>query len=190
MAFEIFTVAVNTSGTPEIIVHPPSSFDYVALGAILISLGTLGFTIWNANRTRRSEQLKVARELMYSIIECRQVVDTLYDRYRASTPKDDQDRGLEVLEWVRSIGDLMYEIEEFRSFVTFQGIENKSEILLYKMRLHGLLEYVKVLRSGISLEDSQTKDHYDRWTTELREWCKKGNEKRLPTNTPIKKEGK
>ena len=32
------------------------------------------------------------------------------------------------------------EMEEFRSFVTFQGIENKSEMLLYKIRLHGLLE--------------------------------------------------
>ncbi|MGH9987838.1 MAG: hypothetical protein ACRD8W_28180 [Nitrososphaeraceae archaeon] len=73
----------------------------------------------------------------------------------------------------------MYEIEEFKFFIVFQGKENKNEILNYKMRLLVDLTYVQELRHLLPFEDQKTKEHYDKWITELREWCEKGNERRI-----------
>jgi hypothetical protein len=116
---------------------------------------------------------------MYRIFECRQVLDSLFDRYNASPPKEDRDRKLRALEWNRCLGDLMYEIEEFRAFVIFHDIGKRIEILLYKMRVRAILGYVLALRDIIPLEDQKTKEHYDDWIKMLRKWCEEGNEERL-----------
>jgi hypothetical protein len=147
--------------------------------AITISLSTLGFSIWQWTRTRKSEQLKIARELTYSIHGSRQILDAFFDRYNVSPPKEERDYRLRAVEWIRSLGDFMYEIEEFKFFIVFQGKENNNEILNYKMRLLVDLTYVQELRRLLPFEDQKTREHYDKWITELREWCEKGNERRI-----------
>jgi hypothetical protein len=179
MIFEIFTAAaLNASGSPNIPPTQSTPFVFLAVGALLISLSTLGFTIWNASRTRRSEQLKIARELMYRILDSRHTIDSLHDK-RHGPQEDDENMNIKSFEWVRSISDLMNDIEEFKAYSIIEDIENRSDILLYKIRIHAVLEHVLVSRRNVSLEQSDAKSFYDQWISELEGRCKKGNEKRF-----------
>ena len=115
------------------------SVDPLAASAFIISLFTLLFSIWRWFKTPRSEQLKIARERMLSVFECRKILDTFFHKYRSSPPADDQDKALDALEWFRNLGDLMFEAEEFRAFVIIQGIGKQKDILHHKLRLHHIL---------------------------------------------------
>jgi hypothetical protein len=87
------------------------SLDFLAIAAIVVSLSTLFFTIWNTSRTRRSEQLKVVRELMLNIIERRQVLETVYRKNSRSPLTDNKENleaKLEAIEWNRSLSDLVF----------------------------------------------------------------------------------
>ena len=144
----------------------------VAIGAVLISLSTLGFSVWQWTRTRRSEQLKVSRELMYRIFERRQVLDAVFDGYTATPPIAPTDVAHRTLEWTRSIRDFMFEIHEFRSYVNHQKIDKRSEILQYKKRLNGDLLYIQGAHKLLPFNVSKSLGPgIDNEINELKKWC-------------------
>ena len=98
---------------------------------------------------------------------------------------DNNDRKLQdefevTLDWSRSLTDLLFAAEDLRAYTVGQGIETRIDILHYKIRLHFILVYIQLLRKQITHDDQK---HFDNWISELIEWCKKGNEKRLSLST-------
>ncbi|MPZ07261.1 MAG: hypothetical protein GEU26_12745 [Nitrososphaeraceae archaeon] len=166
-----------------------STSDSIAIVALIISTITacataiaLSFNIWHTSRTRRSEELKVARELMNRIWDGRKVLDDYYERYIASPPKNEELK-IRAYEWANLVGDLIYEIEGFRAYVITGEIKNRTDVELHKIRIFVVLQRIENLRNLIPIEPKEPKDVSDRWIVELKKWCREGNEGRLPVDT-------
>jgi hypothetical protein len=195
MAFEIFASAINASSAPDNLVTSAldnlvtswKASDTIAVVALIvsaiISVATISVNAWFTSRTRRSEQLKVARELMNRILESEKPVAALLDKYLTSPPKDEKIRKLGTAQWIDNVGVILIGVQNFKHEVERGQINNESDIKLYKKQLFGVLIYTKGLHEIFSdLNGLLTKDReqIDGWITDLMAWCREGNEESIP----------
>jgi hypothetical protein len=119
----------------------------------------------------------------------RQVLFDFFYKYAESPPKESNDLVIRTQQWITSIEELLFEIEDFRWEVVTDEINNRFDIIHHKIRLFTVLGQIRILRDLLnSLETTEQKDNFDRWISELREWCREGNENRLPADSSVKKE--
>jgi hypothetical protein len=197
MTSEVFAQVINASSPLANPSTQSTPFDILAVGALIISLSTLGFTIWNASRTRKSEQFKIAREMMNSLLEMyKEMQDKMNRSYSRplKTPENEKDVHYsevgEQYDQLTKASFMRNMIEEFKLFVQQQGIGKSPMILLYKLRVLDIASSVTVtfmyslhryrepeetnqeLRDMIKRENEELK----KWYEQVQEWCGEGNE--------------
>jgi hypothetical protein len=125
----------------------------VSIASLVVAITALGLTILTYFRSRKSEQIKIARELMDRILEKKDKVDEYLDRFEA-----DADSGYDEGGHLNRINDVLLECKYF-GYVIYDSkeITDKNTIRYYKqpvaeiwndMRHSGVAAIGRIERKG------------------------------------------
>lgn len=155
----------------------------VSISAFIISGATFIVNSWRWSRTRRSDELKVARDITDRLAKKTERLDDFFnDHYQESSEKE-IDAVLRKKIWQQHLSAFLSDAEEFKYHVENKEITHKYDIYFYKVKLKGHLSRAQTYIGLIPPPDT---GFIANWIKELIEWCDKG----LKTESSKGKESK
>lgn len=117
--------------------------DIAAVIALFFSAFTLAFAVWQWHRRGKSEQIKVAKEIMDSLDTKRQKLNAFLDRNPLFASNQQGDFPLRKSEeCVECLLEVLSEIEYFLYLIDKHEIEDKNLLDYYRPKVRNIIDFV------------------------------------------------